>query len=435
MKKDILTMSKKELTRLVIIQKLEEKYLKQKKAGEMLGISARQVRRLLTKYRQKGAAGLISKRRGHPSNNQLDLQIKKKSIDLLHSQYPDFGPTLACEKLAERNGLYLSKESVRQIMIAEELWKPRKRKRPQVHQMRLRRACVGELVQIDGSPHNWFEKRGSRCNALVYVDDASGQLMEIYFTPEETTFSYFAATRNYLSHYGLPLAFYSDKNGIFRVNIKGALSGSGMTQFGRAMHHLGIEIICANTPQAKGRVERMNLTLQDRLVKELRLNNICDIQSANAFAPTFITAYNKKFAVQPRSEHDVHRPVLFSQQELDLTFSRQETRILSKNLTLQHNKVIYQIQTARPTYALRNAQVTVCKNPQGDVSILYNGKSLAYSVFHKQPRQAEIVQSKHINARVDKQSLRPAANHPWRNYGHHLNGKPIKPLISHDVSS
>ena len=168
-------------------------------------------------------------------------------------------------------------------MIAEELWKPRIRKRPQIHQMRPRRACVGELVQIDGSPHNWFEDRGPRCNALVYVDDASGQLMELFFTPKETTMSYFAATRNYLSRYGLPTAFYSDKNSIFKVNIKGALSGTGMTQFGRAMHDLGVEIICANTPQAKGRVERMNLTLQDRLVKEMRLNNISDIQTANFF--------------------------------------------------------------------------------------------------------------------------------------------------------
>ena len=254
----------------------------------MLGISTRQIRRLLSNYKRKGAVGIISKRRGSPSNNHLDPQIKKKAIDLLHSQYADFGPTLACEKLLERNSLKLSKESVRQIMISEGLWKPCNRKRPQIDQMRPRRACVGELVQIDGSPHNWFEDRGPRCNALVYVDDASGQLMELFFAPEETTISYFTATRNYLSRYGLPKAFYSDKNSIFRVNIKGALSGTGMTQFGRAMHQLGVEVICANTPQAKGRVERMNLTLQDRLVKELRLNNISDIQTANAFVSSFI---------------------------------------------------------------------------------------------------------------------------------------------------
>ncbi len=426
MKKDLLTMSKKELTRLEIVQRLEKKLLKQKEAGEMLRISARQIRRLLVNYKQEGAAGMISKRRGRPSNNQLDPQIKKKAIELLHSQYADFGPTLACEKLTERNSLKLSKESVRQIMISEGLWKPRNRKRPQIHQMRARRASVGELVQIDGSPHNWFEDRGPRCNALVYVDDASGQLMELFFTPEETTFSYFAATRNYLSRYGLPKAFYSDKNSIFKVHIKGALSGTGMTQFGRAMRHLGIEIICANTPQAKGRVERMNLTLQDRLVKELRLRNISNIEEANAFTSEFIQDFNRRFAVQPRSAHDAHRPVLFSPQELDLIFSRQETRIISKNLTLQHNNLIYQIQTSRPSYALRKAHVTVCEDAQGNISILYKGKPLDYSVFHRQQRQAEVVQSKHINSRLNKQPSRPAANHPWRNYGRRLNGKPIK---------
>lgn len=425
MKKDILTMSKKELTRLEIIQKLEEKRMKQKEAGKMLGVSPRQVRRLLTNYKREGAVGLISKRRGRPSNNQLDPHIKKKVVDLLHSQYPDFGPTLACEKLEERNDLKLSTESVRQIMIAEGLWKVRRRKRTQVHQMRPRRACVGELIQIDGSPHDWFEDRGPRSNALVYVDDASGQLMELFFTPEETTFGYFAATRNYLSRYGLPQAFYSDKNSIFRVNIKGALSGSGLTQFGRAMQHLGIEIICANTPQAKGRVERMNLTLQDRLVKEFRLNNISDIQNANAFAPIFIADFNRKFAVQPRSELDAHRPLLFSQEELDLVFSRQSSRILSKNLTLQYNNIIYQINTTRPTYALRKAQVTICEDAQENISILYKGKPLEYSIFHKQQRQTSVVQSKHINAHLDTKPYKPASNHPWRNYGHHLNGAPI----------
>lgn len=427
MKKDLLTMSKKELTRLEVIQRLEEKRLTQKKAGEILGISPRQIRRLFRNYKQSGASGLISKRRGRPSNNQIRTQTKKKAINLLHSQYPDFGPTLACEKLEERNGLKLSKESVRQIMVAEGLWKPRKRKRVHVHQMRPRRACVGELVQIDGSPHDWFEDRGPRCNLLVYIDDASGQLMELYFTPEETTFSYFAATNNYLAHYGLPKAFYSDKNSIFRVNAPAALSGSGLTQFGRAMHQLDIQVICANTPQAKGRVERMNLTLQDRLVKELRLNKISDMHSANAFAPIFMQDFNQRFAVQPKSSHDAHRPLQHSQSDLDLLFSHQSIRTLSKNLTLQYHKAIYQIHTTRPTYALRKAQVIVCQDAQENISILYKGKSLDYSIFHTQLRQAEVVQSKHINSHLDNPPRRPADDHPWRNYGHHLNGKPTNP--------
>ena len=420
---ELLTMSKKELTRKEIMQRLEEKRIKQREAADALGITDRHVRRLLRVYRQGGVAGLISRRRGRLSNNQLDEILKNRVLSLLHSTYSDFGPTLACEKLAEQHGLNLSVESVRQMMIAEGIWKPRMRKRARVHQLRLRRVCVGELVQIDGSPHDWFEDRGPRCNLLVYVDDASGRLMELFFTLEETTFSYFEATRSYLTRHGLPQAFYSDRNSIFRVNNPHPISGNGMTQFGRAMRQLGIKIICANTPQAKGRVERMNLTLQDRLVKELRLHNISDIDRANAFIPTFIAAFNRKFAVQPKSSYDAHLPLQFSRQEVDHIFSLHHTRTISKNLTLQYNKVIYQIQTRRPSYALRKAQVTVCENIHGRVSIAYKGKLLDYSIFNKQARQAEVVPSKQLNSHVEKKAYRPAPNHPWRNYGNRLNGK------------
>jgi len=377
---------------------------------------------------------LISKRRGKPSNNRLMADVKRQAIDLIHSRYHDFGPTLAHEKLSEVHKLDLSVESVRQIMIAEGLWKPRKAKRRAVHQMRLRRACRGELVQIDGSPHAWFEDRGPKCNLLVYIDDATGELMELVFTPAESTLSYFTATRHYLDHHGRPVAFYNDKNSIFKVNNKNALSGSGLTQFGRAMKQLDIEIICANTAQAKGRVERVIETLQDRLVKELRLRGISTLDAANAFAPEYIEDFNPRFAVQPRSSHDAHRPVLFSEDELNVIFSLQETRILSKNLTLQYNKVIYQIQTARPTYALRKAQVTVCENAQGEITILYKGKILNYSVFRKQQRQAEVLSSKEIDTHLNKQTKphKPAPTHPWRTYGQRLNGKLIQKGISHD---
>ena len=426
MKKDLLSMSKKELTRLEIMQRLETKRLQQREAAKIMGVSERHVRRLLRKYREQGASGLISRRRGRPSNNQLKPEIKRQAIDLIHKRYLDFGPTLAHEKLAEVHGVKLSVGSVRQIMIAEGLWKPKKTKSVVIHQMRPRRACLGELVQIDASPHAWFEDRGPYCNLLAYIDDATGRLMELLFTPTETTFSYFQATRHYLVLHGLPAAFYSDKHGIFRVNIKNALSGSGMSQFGRAMKHLDIEIICANTPQAKGRVERVFATLQDRLVKELRLRNISNIEDGNAFTSEFIQDFNRRFSVQPRSSHNAHRPLLFSKEELDLTFSLQETRILSKNLTLQYKKIIYQIQTSRPSYSLRKAQVTVCENPQAEINILYKGKLLDYSVFHKQQRQADVLSSKDIDPHLkQKKSHKPAPDHPWRTYGHPLNPKPI----------
>lgn len=417
-------MSKKELTRLEVIQRLKGKRLRQKQAAEMLGISERHVRRLLFAYRKYDEKGLISKRRGKPSNNQLKSDVKQNVIDLLHSHYHDFGPTLAHEKLCEDHGLQLSVESVRKIMIGEELWKPRKVKDKVVHQLRPRRACRGELVQIDGSPHAWFENRAPKCNLLVYIDDATGELMELYFTPAETTFSYFAATRRYLARHGRPVAFYSDKHGIFKINIKNDLTGSGMTQFGRALKTLDIEIICANTPQAKGRVERVNETLQDRLVKELRLKGISSIEAANDFVPEYLADFNRRFAVQPRSNHDAHRPQLFQEDDLNLIFSHQETRILSKNLTLQYNKVIYQISTKRPSYALRNAKVTVCENPQGEIAILYKGHSLQYSIFHKQSHQAQVVFAKDIDAHLNKPH-KPSPDHPWRQYGRHFNGEPI----------
>lgn len=429
----LLTMSKKEWTRKDIMQRLEERTVKQKEAAEMLQISERHVRRLLKSYRDNGPEGLISKRRGRPSNNRIAEEKKQQVVDMLHSRYADFGPTLACEKLSELHGLELSVESVRQIMIAEGLWKARRRRKARVHQLRPRRACVGELVQIDGSPHHWFEDRGLACTCLIAVDDASGRLMAMRFVPTETTFGYFDLTRAYLTQHGLPQAFYSDKNSIFRVNQAQTTPGDGLSQFGRALFQLDIEIICANTPQAKGRVERSFKTLQDRLVKELRLQGISDIVHANAFAPVFMADYNRRFAIQPRSSHDAHRPLNFSPEELALIFSLQETRTISKNLTIQYKKVIYQIHTKRPSYALRNAQVTVAESPQGQVSILYKGKPLNYSIFHQQPRQAEIVPTKQLNAHLDKPHPKPAPNHPWRNYGRRLNGKPAPQ--KQDVSS
>jgi transposase len=416
-------MSQKELTRLEVLQQTEKKTLKQKEAAKMLGISERHVKRLLRAYRQSGAEGLISKRRGKPSNNQMKEEVKQQAIDLIYSQYHDFGPTLAHEKLTEKHALKLSVETVRKLMITEGLWKPKKAKKLVVHQMRERRACLGELVQLDGSPHKWFEDRGEACNLLAFIDDATGRLMELYFTPGETTFSYFAATQRYLPRYGKPVAFYSDKNGIFKVNIPNALTGSGMTQFGRAMKELDIEIICANTPQAKGRVERVMQVLQDRLVKEMRLRGISNIEAANEYAFEYMTEYNARFAVQPRSSHDAHRPLLPSA-DLALIFTKQEQRILSKNLTLQYEKVIYQIQTSRPSYAMRKAPVTVCEDAQGKVTILYKGHTLDYTIYLKQQRQAEVVSSKSIDHKL-KKPHKPAKDHPWRRYGHRLSGKPV----------
>ena len=412
---DRITMSSPELTRLEIMNRLEAKRLTQKEAAEILGLSIRQIKRIWRSYRQYGAAGLVSKKRGKPSNNCLKQEIKQQALDLLYQHYYDFGPTLAQEKLVERHQLKLSIGSVRKLMIAEGLWKAKKARKAIVHQMRPRRACFGELVQIDGSPHDWFEGRAPACTLLVFIDDATGRLLALNFVPSETTFSYWAAARQYFAHYGKPRAFYSDKNSIFKVNIPNAKSGSGMTQFGRSMKELGIEIICADTPQGKGRVERANRTLQDRLIKELRLENISGIEEANAWVPVFMADFNANFAVVPRSSHDAHFPTLPTE-DLDRIFTKQENRTLSKNLTLQYKKVIYQIQSKRPSYAMRRATVTVCENEKGEIEILYKGRSLPYSIFHKQERQAEVVSSKSLDVAL-KKIWKPPANHPWRNNG------------------
>ena len=427
---ELLTMSNREITRLEIMQRLKEKRLTQKEAAGMLGISTRQVKRLWRAYRKKGAQGLVSKRRGKPSNNRLDAGVAQQALDLIKEKYEDFGPTLAHEKLTEEHQLQLSRESVRRIMIEEGVWKPKRAKQPSAHQMRERRACFGELVQIDGSDHDWFEGRGPKCTLLVYIDDASGQIGELWFVPDETYFAYFEASRHYFERYGKPVAFYSDKHGIFRVNQEQTVGlGSGLTQFGRAMQELDIQIICANTPQAKGRVERANQTLQDRLVKELRLRGISDMDNANAFLPEFREDFNQRFAVQPRSTHDAHRPLLKTE-NLDIIFTDQKTGTLSKNLTIQHNKVIYQIQSTRPDYTLRNATVTVCENAKGVVTILYKHEPLPYTIFHKPVRQAEVVDTKTLDHQL-KIPKPPAPDHPWRTYGHRISGKPIPEASPH----
>lgn len=412
---DILQMSAKELSRLEVMQRLSQKQMSQKEAGRMLSLSTRQIKRLLKAFREQGAAGLVSKHRGRKANNRLSEEVKRKALNLLKTKYQGFGPTLAHEKLVEREKLKFSDESVRQLMIAEGLWKARKAKKVAVHQLRERRACFGELIQIDGSPHDWFEGRAERCTLLVFIDDASGKLLQLRFVDSESFFSYAQTAEAYFRQYGKPVAFYSDKHGIFRVNMPSTGPGIALTQFGRAMQELDIQIICANTPQAKGRVERVIQTLQDRLPKEMRLRGISSWEAGNAYLPEFLDDFNQRFAEEPRSTVNAHRS-LTPKEDLTRILSWQETRSLSKNLTLQFYKTVYQIHSKRPSYALRNALVTVCVNASEDISILYNGKSLPFTIFNQQARQAEIVSAKHLDQALHKQRTPtiPAPDHPWR---------------------
>jgi len=411
----ILSMSTKELSRLEVMQRLSKKQMSQKEAGEILQVSARQIKRLLKRYRKQGAAGLISKHRGRKAANRITESVKKQGLDFLKTKYRGFGPTLAHEKLVEKDRLQLSVESVRKIMIEEGLWKPRKLKKVVTHQLRERRACFGELVQIDGSPHDWFEGRAETCVLLVFIDDATGKLLQLQFVDNESFFSYAQAAENYFKRHGKPIAFYSDKHGIFRVNQASAGSSDGITQFGRAMRELDIQIICANTPQAKGRVERANQTLQDRLPKEMRLLNIRTREAGNAYLPEFMTDFNQRFADDPRSNVDAHRS-LTTKDDLDRILTWQETRTISKNLMVQFENIVYQIQTERPTYAMRNAVVTVCVDAKQNITLLYKGKSLPYNIFHKQAKQSEVVLAKDINTVIESVPFKPAPDHPWRTF-------------------
>jgi transposase len=408
-------MSDKEITRMQVMTQLEKKQLTQRMAAEQLKISVRQVKRIWRRYQEKGAEGLVNKSRGKPGHNKLREEIKKKAMELIVERYRDFGPTLATEKLVEKHGLKISDESVRKMMIAEGLWKHRRKRKIQVFQMRERRACFGELVQIDGSDYDWFEGRSPRCTLLVYVDDATGKLVELWFVAHESFFGYCEASRHYFERYGKPGAFYSDKHGIFHLNTPKVTPGDGLTEFSRAMQELGIKIICANTPQAKGRVERANKTLQDRLTKELRLRGISTPEAANLWLPEYVEDYNKRFATNPRSDLDFHTP-LTPADNLDLILCRKDTRILSRNLTFQYHKTIYQIHVDRPTYAMRNAAVTVLENAKGEVTVLYKNKLMAFEVYYQQQKQAEVVSSKSIDfeMRNVSKAYKPAPDHPWR---------------------
>jgi predicted DNA-binding protein (UPF0251 family) len=290
-------MSNQEVDRLEVIQLTNEHQLTQEQASERLHLSVRQIKRLAKRYREEGASGLISKHRGKIANNQIPVTVKNKAIALIRETYADFSPTFAHEKLTEQHGLSFSVETLRKWMIEDATWKPKAAKKARIHQSRPRRSSRGELVQIDGSPHLWFEDRGDPCTLIVFIDDATSELRGLHFSPTETTQAYMETLSTYLEQHGRPVSLYSDKHSIFRVNR--ANCEGQLTQFSRALKTLDIEAIYANTPQAKGRVERANKTLQDRLVKELRLQDISTIEEANQYLPDFMKQYNQRFAVEP----------------------------------------------------------------------------------------------------------------------------------------
>ena len=408
MKQELLSMSRKEIERLEIIQQLREKRLRQKAAAEKLGITIRQVRRLLKRYLEEDVEGLVSKHRGKQSPRKISYERRERIKAIVSSSYADFGPTLAAEKLA-CDGEVISRETVRNLMTEAGLWKPKSRKNKKVHQTRERRARFGELIQIDGSPHDWFEGRCESCTLLVFIDDATGEFMQLRFEESETTEGYAKATRDYIEEYGIPLAFYSDRHGIFKINHEDPQNIESFTQFGRMAETLGIELIYASTPQAKGRVERANQTLQDRLVKELRLRNISSIEAANEFLKEYKYELSDKFAVKSKSPVNAHRPLSKTKNELDIIFSIQAERTVSKNLEIRYENTIYKIESDTMNLTMKGAKVTICKQFDGHVFILYKGKKIHCSIIKKPAKQMAIESAKTLNKYVDsiaaKQSI------------------------------
>jgi hypothetical protein len=395
----VIAMSRTEIDRMSVLHDLAASRIKVTEAATLMRLGRRQVFRLAKAYGKHGPQALVSRRRGRPSNRAYPADLRGAATGIIRERYPDFGPTLAAEKLAALHDIHLARETVRQWMIAAGLWKDRRARLKAVHQPRYRRDCLGELIQIDGSEHWWFEGRGPQCTLLVFIDDATSRLMHLKFVETESTFDYFQATREYLEAHGKPVAFYSDKHGVFRVNSAAAVQGDGMTQFGRSLHALNIDILCANTPQVKGRVERANKTLQDRLVKELRLRSISTIAAGNELLPEFLVDYNARFGKEPRNSKNLQRPLSVGEDLTDV-FAWREERTVSNSLTLQYDKVVFLLEPNEITRELRRKRVTVVDYPDGRLAIRYRGRDLPYTTFDKlrQVSQASIVENKHLGA-------------------------------------
>jgi transposase len=415
----VIEMTAKDVLRSQVMAQVMEGKLDQEGAAARLGISVRQVKRLKRRMQDEGVPGLLSKKRGRPSNRRIPDERLAEAVALIRTHYADFGPTLACEKLDELHEIKLSVETVRQAMLRAGLWKARRGAGVRTHPMRERRARRGELIQIDGSPHDWFEGRAPRCCLLVFIDDATSELMALRFVDAETTLGYMSVLEEHVLAHGLPAAVYSDRHSIFQVSKGDQKDVSHMqTQFARALEQLGIEGIQANSPQAKGRVERANQTLQDRLVKEMRLQGISSKEAANDWLPQFIRAHNRRFAVVPARPEQAHVPYAGTPEALRRILSVHTRRRLSTNLSCQFDGMLYQVQTQGQGLGLRGADITIVTHPDNATEVIWDGRTLPYTLSIKPVKQHEAVDGKEVNAKVEQALSRRTAprpiGHPWK---------------------
>ena len=417
------TLTMREIDRLRVIRDVREGRLRQDQAGAQLQLSTRQVRRLCRRVERSGPRGIRHGLRGKPSNRRLAPGLLDRALKLVSAHYRDFGPHFANEKLLERHGLRLSTYVLRKGMIATGLWRARRHK-PFHRAWRPRRACLGEMVQVDGSEHDWFEGRGQRCALIAFIDDATSRLLLARFVEAEDTLTLMRLSHEYLRRYGRPQSFYVDKDSIYKVNRQASLDEEvsdeqPMTQFARAMSELDITVICANSPQAKGRVERLFKTLQDRLVKELRLAGARTMADGNRFlAGGYLNAHNALFAGEPANRTDAHRKLL-PDHRLDRILSLRMERTLFNDYTIQHHKRFFQVLEHQPIRVSPKDKIWVETRLDGSTHLRFKGNYLNFKQIEKRAYRAyyEAIPSglkQYDDPRNKGVGSIPSPNHPWR---------------------
>ena len=412
-----ITMSQKEIKHYDIIKKTISKEINGTEASKLLNISTRQIRRLKAKVRENGMKGLIHGARGKKSNKKIPDEERDKIIILIKEKYSDFGPLFASEKLEKKHKIKRSKETIRNIMIEEGIWKAKNKKKQKHRGWRQRKASRGEMIQYDGSYEYWFEDRGEKCCLLGSIDDASSKIW-LKFDEHEGVIPTFNFWREYIERFGKPYSIYVDKFSTYSMNHKLAKENPDtLTQFERAMEiGLNIKIIKAHSPQAKGRVERLFRTLQDRLIKELRLNNISNIEEANKFLEEkFIPEFNEKFMVEYRSKTDLHKKLISREiNNLDSIFSRQHEKTVMNDFTISHQKICYQLTKNQPVTVCKRDKVIIEERMDGTMQFRLRGKYLNYEVLPEKPKKIREGKN-NVNWVIPKTKTHiPIKDHPWK---------------------
>ncbi len=403
-----ITMSKKELEQVGIFEKLAKKKITQVMASQTLKLTSRQIRRKLKRFLKWGAEGLVHKNRGRASPNAWRGTEKDMAISMLQGEWEGFGPTFAAEQLKERYGIKINRETLRQVMIQEGLWQPKK-KRSQHRKRRERKEYFGQFIQLDGSPHDWFEERGPRCTLLVFIDDATSKIVWLEFFKSESTKGVALATRHYMEKYGRPQAFYTDFGSVFSVNLNNR-DREKITQFERMLNEIDVKLTRAHSPQAKGRVERANKTLQDRLIKLMRIHDISTIEQANEFVQyIYIEQHNKKFAVPAARSGDMHRSI--NGFNLDEIFCIKNVRILQNDFVVSYKKRIMQLRSQQKATIFPKNEITIHERFDGTIALFIRGIPLNF-VEINQRRKGPEKHEKTFSYRYHK----PADNHPWRSH-------------------